>query len=183
MRSIALPLVLAVAATASVAADAPLRPEQMRRAMGLKLGEWRTEYTVADVQVEPAPGGTRADAERSKPAIRARLGQPTQAQCLWDDGQRLYLPGIRGMPGCDYSRIEARNGRFAITAVCRQPNSAEVTKVVVAGSYTAEHITARSEATLPIEGMRVRVKLDSKSRFVGECTLPPVILTTPEKGD
>ncbi|MGZ8285935.1 MAG: DUF3617 domain-containing protein [Allosphingosinicella sp.] len=185
MRWIPVPLALslALAATAGLAADSPLRPEQLRQAMGLKLGEWRTSFKLADVQVDPAPGGTAADAERAVPSIRAQLSAPLQTQCLWDDRERMYLPGLRGMPNCEYSRVEAGNGRFALTAMCKQRDSAEIIEIAVEGRYDREHMTTRAEVRLSIEGMPVRVKMDSESRFVGKCGLPPVILTPPAKGN
>jgi hypothetical protein len=185
MRWIPLPvaLSLALAATAGLAADTSLRPEQMRQAMGLKLGEWRSETKLVDVKIEPAPGGTAADAERAEPSIRARLSGPETLQCLWDDRERLHLPGIRGVPGCDYNGIEVRDGRFALTAVCKQRDKAEIVQVALDGRYGPERLSARSEVRLSIEGMRVLVKLDTESRFIGKCSVLPVILTPPAKGN
>ncbi|HEX8626386.1 MAG TPA: DUF3617 family protein [Allosphingosinicella sp.] len=185
MRWLPLPLALslALAATAGLAADSPLRPEQMRQAMGLKLGEWRSETRLVDVKIEPAPGGTAADAERAVPSVRASLSGPETLQCLWDDRERLYLPGIRGVPGCDYSGVEVRDGRFALTAVCKQPDKADVVQVAVEGRYGPEQLSARSEVRLSIKGMRVLARLDTESRFVGKCRVAPLILTPPTKGN
>ena len=173
---------LALAASAGLAADSPLRPERMREAMGLKLGAWRSTSRLVDVQVTPAPGGNAADAERAAAAIRAQFGgNVADDQCLWDDRERLYLPGMRDIPGCDFSRLEARDGRFALTASCRHAQPEGTVEFAIEGRYAPERMTARSRMTASTSGLRARIEVETESRFTGECALPPVILTPPAK--
>jgi hypothetical protein len=178
MRWMLLAFPLTLAAGAGLGADAPLRPEHMRQAMGLKLGAWQTKTRLVDVKVEPVAGGSAGDGAGAEAALRAQFGKgATEGLCLWDDPDRLYLPGIIAMPGCDYSRIEARNGRFAVTATCRNPEPAGVIEVAVEGTYTPERMTTRSEMTATVLGMRARIKLESASRFKGKCDSIPVVMS------
>jgi hypothetical protein len=183
-RPLPLAASLALAASAGLAADSPLRPERMREAMGLKLGAWQTVSTLVELKVEPGPGDDPAEAERGAAAIRAEAAKPMiQDQCLWDDKERLYLPGVRTPGNCEYSRLEARNGKFAITSLCRHPESSAVIEVAIDGTYGPKRLAYRSEAVATAGKGRIRVKTESKSRFMGKCTVPPVVVTTPPKGD
>jgi hypothetical protein len=184
MRWIPMPLALslAVAATAGLAADEPLRPEQVRQAMGLKLGAWKTKSRLVDLQVETAPGGDPAETEQVVAKFRALLGKEViQVQCLRDRPDRLSLPGLHPPPGCDYSRLEVRDGRFAVTSQCKEPNSDEAFAVAVEGTYTPERMIVSSDATAPHPRGRMRIKLNAESRFTGSCDSLPV--TPPAEDD
>lgn len=186
MRWIPVPLAvsLALAATAGLAADSPLRPEQMRGAMGLKLGVWKTKSRLVDLQVDSAPGGDQAGADRHVARFRALLGQDVlQNQCLQDRPDRLSLPGLHPPPGCDYSRLEARNGRFAVTSLCKDPGSEEAFEVALEGSYTPKRITVRSQASAPHPRGRMHLKIDIESRYSGSCDSPPEAETLPGEED
>jgi hypothetical protein len=186
MRWMPLPLAfsLAVAATAGLAADAPLRPEQMRPTMGLKVGAWRSVSTLVELEVEPGPGDDPAEAERAKAAMRDKMRKPmTQDQCLWDDRSGLRLPGLKIPGNCEFSRLEARDGRFAVAGICRHPDSAAVIDMTTEGTYTAEGVNYRSEATASAGKGQIRVKMDIASRFTGPCAASPPIRTPPFKGN
>jgi hypothetical protein len=177
-------LALALAARAGLAAGARLRPEQMREAMGLKLGAWQTRSTLVELKVEPGPADNAAEAERAAAAMRAQLAKSMiQDQCLWDDHSRLNLPGVRAPGNCEYSRLEGRDGRFAVTGRCGSSDSSGVIQIAMEGTYTSEEMTHRSEATAFVNGTRIFVKMDMASRFTGECAAPPVVLTPPKKGN
>lgn len=186
MRWMPLPLAisLTLAASAGLAADSPLRPGLMREAMGLKLGEWRTRSTLVELQVEPGPGDDAAEAERAAAEMRAQAAKPmTQDQCLWDDRSRLYLPGVRAPGNCDYSRLEAEGGKFAIAGLCKHPESSAVIEIAIDGTNTPELMTYRSEATASAGKGRIRVKMETTSRFTGKCDAVPIIRTPPAKGN
>ncbi len=186
MHWIPLPLALslAVAGTAGLAADALLRPEQMRQAMGLKLGAWKTKSRLVDLQVEPGPGGDAAETERDVAKFRALLGKEViQDQCLRDRPDRLSLPGLHPPPGCAYTRLEARDGRFAVTSQCKEPNSDDEFAVDLKGTYTPERMIVSSDATAPHPRGRMRMKLVAESRFTGSCDSIPAIETPPAEDD
>jgi hypothetical protein len=180
MRLNPLPFALSLTAVASaaLAADAPLRPERMREAMGLRLGAWRTVSTLVDLEVAPGPGDDAAEAERAAAEMRSKLGRPlTQDQCLWDDRSRLYLPGVR-IPGkCEFSRLEAGDGRFAAAGRCGHPESSAKIDIAIEGTYAADRMTYRSEADAAAGKGHIRVKMDMASRFTGPCATAPAILT------
>lgn len=186
MRRISLPLAvsLALAATAGLAADSPLRPEQVRQAMGLKLGAWKTKSRLVDLQLESAPGGDPAEAERAVARFRALLGKEViQKQCLQDRPDRLSLPGLHPPPGCDYSRLEVRGGRLTMTSTCKAPGSNETFAVALEGTYTSERMILRSDATAPHPRGRMRMKMEVESRFSGRCESLPVIRTPGAEDD
>ena len=181
-RPLPIALSLACAASAALAADSPLRPERMREAMDLKLGEWQTRSTLVDIKVEPGPGEDPAEAERVAAGMRAELAQPvTRSQCLWDDRKRLNLPGVRAPGTCEFSRLEARDGKFAATGSCGSPGSSAKIGIAIEGTYTPERLTYRSEATTSATGTGIRFRVDIESRRTGECAAPPVIQVPPGK--
>lgn len=185
MRWSPLPLAcsLVLAGTADIAADTPLRPGEMRQAMGLKLGAWKTKSRLLDLQVEQAAGGDPAEVERATAKFRALLGKDLiQRQCLRDHPDRMSLPGLHPPPGCDHSRIEVWNGRFAVTSICKDPGSDGSFEVTFEGTYTPKLMTIRSHATASSNGVRFRIKLDAESRFTGKCDSIPTIRTPPMKG-
>lgn len=177
MRWIPFPLALslALAATAGLAADSPLRPEQMRQAMGLKLGAWKTKTRLVVMDIEPWPGGDRAEAEKAARRGRALMTDRTvQHQCLEDKPGRLSFPGLHPPPGCEFTRIEVRNGRLAVSSLCRYPGLAGAFTQAVEGTYTSERVVLRGHAMLPHPRGRLRMKVESESRFAGSCdSLPP----------
>ena len=180
MRRIRLPLALslAIAACPGLAADAPLRPEQLRQAMGLKLGAWHSTVTVTDLEVEPTPGADPAEARRAGAALRPKIGEtrPTE-ECLWDSPELVFIPGLRVGSGCDFSRVEAKGGRFAVAGSCSRPNIGVRLEMAIEGSYTPETMTSRFDMTTTTGEMRIRMKANAVSRFVGACPPPPVVVT------
>jgi hypothetical protein len=181
-RTLAIAVSLAFAASASLAADSPLRPELMRGAMGLKLGAWQTRFTVVDLEAE-MPDVDAAERKRAVAEFRAELERDSiRNECLRDHPHRLRLPGVNPPEACEYSRLEARNGSFEIRSVCRAHAGATL-EATVKGRYSPDRMTARSEVTSSVEGMRIRIKMDSDSRLTGECPPPPVIQTPPGKAD
>lgn len=156
----------------------------MRQDMGLKLGAWKTKSRLVDLRLDPAPGGDPAEAERAVSRFRALLGKEViQDQCLRDHPDRLSLPGLHPPPGCDYSRLEVGNGRFAVTSLCKEPNSDEAFAVTLEGTYTPERMTVRSEATAPHPRGRMHIKMDIESRFSGSCDSIPAIRTPAAEDD
>lgn len=185
MRWIPLPLglSLALSATAALSADAPLHPEALRRAMGLKLGGWQTTFTVIDLKVDFPDGVNAEEAERAAAGFRAELERDRiKNECLSDIPERLNLPGVHPPKECDFSRIEARDGKFLIKSLCKA-DSGTTLEAVVEGEYGPERMSARSEVASSDSGVRIRIKMDSKSRFTGQCDPSLVAETPPAKGD
>lgn len=185
MRWITLPLALSLAlsATAGLSADAPLRPEALRRAMGLKLGGWQTVFKVRDFKAEFPDGVNSEEAEQAVAAFRAKLEKDRiKNECLSDIPERLNLPGVHPPKACDFSRIEARDGKFLIKSLCKA-DSGTTLEAVVEGEYGPERMTARSEVASSDGGVFLRIKMDSESRFTGPCASSPVAGTPPAKGD
>ncbi|HEU0097988.1 MAG TPA: DUF3617 family protein [Allosphingosinicella sp.] len=197
MRWICLPLCcsLAAAATAGPAADAPLRPEKLRETMGLRLGSWKTRVRLTDLQFEPEFVGDPAKGQRTSAQWRTILGaEVTREQCLEDGPDRVSVPPSFPSTGCEYGRIEARNGRFAVALLCKDPESGETTTVALEGAYSPEKMTTRSVSTTFSGGTRIRTTLDLESRFAGGCESVravgtprmhegPPILVPPRKGN
>lgn len=182
MRWIPLPLI--VVASAAIAADSPLRPEQMREAMALNLGEWRSVSTLVELEFEPGPGEDPALARRAREALRAQVTKPTtQKQCLWDDGTRMYIPGVHVPADCDFSRLEARDGKFAFAGTCRDPASPAPIDVTAEGTYTSKRMTYRSQAIAAAGKGRVRMTMSIVSRFKGKCDSIPVVMLPSTKDD
>ena len=116
--------------------------------------------------------------------MRAQLAKGvTLDQCLWDDRTRLNLPGVRAPGNCDFSRLEARDGRFAVAGLCGSPDSSGAIQVAIEGAYSPGRLTYRSEATASANGTRIRIKMDMVSRFAGKCASIPVIKTPSAKPD
>lgn len=185
MRWLPLPLALslAAAATAGLAADAPLRPEQMRQAMGLKAGNWRSVSTLVELAVEPGSGDDPAAAERALAEMRARMSKPLiQDQCQRDERSGSHIPGVRTPGDCKFTRVEARDGRFALAGRCTHPRSSAVIGLAAEGTYTADRMDYRSEASVTAGNLQMRVTMDIASRFTGPCLTAPLIRTPPPKG-
>lgn len=185
MRRSSLPLglMLALATAPGLAADSALRPEQLRQAMGLKLGSWRSTLNVVDVQVEPTPGADPAEAERTAPALRSKIGlAPPIEECLWDSPELVFIPGLRvgsAASGCTFGRVEARDGRFAVASICSHPDQGVRVEMAMDGSYTPETMASRFEVTTTTANMRIRIKASSESRFAGDCKSMPPIVSVP----
>ncbi|HEX8063617.1 MAG TPA: DUF3617 family protein [Allosphingosinicella sp.] len=166
-------------AGAGLAADSRRRPEQLRQAMGLKLGEWESTVTVADVQVEPTPGADPAEAEKAAAALRPQIGTSrTHKECLWNSPDLVFIPGLRVESGCEFSRVEARNGRYAVTGICSRPEGGVRVEMAFEGSYAADSMTSHFEATTTTGQVRIRMKADAQSRYAGQCP-PPVAISSP----
>jgi hypothetical protein len=185
MRWIPLPLALplVLSATAALSADASLRPETLRQVMGLKLGGWQTTFTVKDLKADFPDGLNAEDAERALARFRANLEKDRiKNECLSDIPERLNLPGVHPPKACDYSRIEASDGKFLIKSLCKGDSGASL-EAVVEGEYGPERMTARSEVASSNGGVRVRIKMAAESRFAGQCSSNPVAETPPAEGD
>jgi hypothetical protein len=148
--------------------------------MGLTLGSWQSSYTLTDLAVEPTPGADPAEAQRTEAAIRPKVGiAQSFGECLWDSPELMFIPGLRIESGCDFSRVEASGGRFAVTTICRRPQGGVTMQTSIEGDYTPETMAGRSEIIVTTGQVRIRMKATSRSRFAGQCPLPPVIMAPP----
>ncbi|HET9639992.1 MAG TPA: DUF3617 family protein [Allosphingosinicella sp.] len=181
MRFTPLPwaFLLILAAAPGLAADT-LRPDQLRSAMGLKLGAWHSTFTVSELEIGPTPGADPAESRRAEAALRPKVGESKSFdECLWNSPELMFIPGMRVAGGCDFSRVEARGGRFAVTGICSRPRAGVRVETLVEGSYTPAAMTSRFEIVTTTGQMRIRMKADAQSRFAGPCPLPPVIMAPP----
>jgi Protein of unknown function (DUF3617) len=173
-------LSLALVASAALAADTQLRPEQLRPAMGLKLGSWHSKFTISELEIAPTPGADPAESQRAEAALRPRVGETKSFdECLWNSPELMFIPGVRIESGCDFSRVEARGGRYAVTGICSRPQGGVRVETSIEGTYTPETMTSRFEISTTTGQIRVRMKADAQSRFSGPCPPPPVIRAPP----
>jgi hypothetical protein len=173
-RRLALALAALVAAAPALAAVTSVEPHALRKIMGLRLGAWHTDFTVTEIQVEPTPGGDAAAVARAEADLRGKVGVPrTSDECLWDSPEQMFIPGIRVGSGCDFSRVEARDGRFAVTMLCEQPSAGSRVESSFQGAYAPESIDGHFDITVTTGQLRIRMKADGKSRYAGAC--PPIV--------
>jgi hypothetical protein len=161
--------------------------EKFAGAIGLKQGGWRTSLKLLAAEVEALPGADPALVARTKARIAQRLGTVDEIdECSGHDSlASLRLPGILVEPGCSVSRMEAGDGRWAIAAACPAAGERGPGGVVAQGTYSPGTVTGRHDADLSHKGVIVHAKVETVSRFVGECRPPPPVATptAPEPED
>ena len=178
-RPLSYALVALVAAAPAVAAVTAIQPQSLRKAMGLRLGAWHTDFKMTELAVEPTPGADGTEAAKAEAALRPKIGEArTSDECLWDSPEQMFIPGIRVESGCEFSRVDARDGRFAVVMLCERPGSRVQTEMT--GTYAPESVEGRFDLTITTGQMRIRMKAEGKSRHAGACPPPPIV-TAPNR--
>jgi hypothetical protein len=183
---LALPLALLVplAAAAPAASGAFGSVEEFARAFGLKQGGWHTSLKIEAVAVEILPGADPAVAAEIKARSEAQVGSVKEIdECLGPPSETsLGLPGIPVEAECSFSRLEAGDGRWAIDATCPERERHGSARIVAQGTYSPGRVTGRHAADLSASGVIVHAKLETLSRFTGEC-LPPLVAPSRPEAD
>ncbi|MEA3008953.1 MAG: hypothetical protein QOJ91_645 [Sphingomonadales bacterium] len=172
----ALALALVLLAPLAVAA-APVTFHSMAElagALGLKKGGWHTDVKVTALDIQTPPGTDPAVASDLRAQIEAKAvtGEGID-ECTDPASSTVLLPGMLLENDCAFSRIEGGEGRWALSTSCRLGPGA-VSHSVGEGLYSAEAVTGRQAVELSLEGTVIRMKVETASRFIGECRAPPV---------
>jgi len=176
LRRLSLALAILLAAAPALAGVTAIEPHALRKVMGLRLGSWHTDFTVTEVKVEPTPGGNAAAVAKAEAELSGKVGVPrTSDECLWDSPEQMFIPGIRVASGCDFSRVDARNGRFAVAMQCERPDAGVRVQTDFQGSYAPESMDGHFDITVTTGELSIRMKADGKSRYAGACPPPPIV--------
>ena len=147
-----------------------VKPEALRAAMGLKLGSWVSQMTITDITVEPVPDGDPAELEKAKAALLSKIGETNEfRECLWDSPHLMYIPGLKVESGCEFSRVEAENGRFGLAGICARPQIGVRVEMAMEGSYSPEAMTSSHDIVTTTGDHRIRLRAKSSSRYAGPC--------------
>lgn len=179
-----LPVTAGGAAAAGGGADTLGSLEDFSRAVGMKPGGWRVSMKAVSAQFESAPGADPANLAALKAEIEPQIGTVEEVDECIDPAstESTRLPGILVERGCTYSRLEAADGRWAMTATCPTPRKDGIVTLAGEGTYSPESVTSRHQARIRIRGVIVNIEAETVSRFVGECRPPVPITLVPEPG-
>lgn len=174
-------LALSLALLFPLAAAAAPRPfgsiEEFARAVGLKKGGWHTSIKLTALDVKAPPGVDPAVAAGLQAQIESRAeADRGMDECTGDASKAMTLPGILLEKDCSFSRIEGGNGRWALSSTCKV-GQGSTSSTIAQGTYSAKTATGRHEVDLSFNGAMVHMRVETVSRFVGECRpAPPVVL-------
>lgn len=169
-------LLLLPLAAGAVAAAPFASLEEFARATGMKQGGWRTSMKFESANVEVLPGADPATVAEIKARTRSQVGQVNEVDECFDPASEAspVLPGFVIEPQCSFRRLEAGGGRWAMDATCPNPERRGTATIVAQGAYSPESVTGRHEVHLAASGVIVHAKIETASRFAGECRRPPV---------
>lgn len=176
----AIPVLLAVAGGAAAATAGYETIEAFARAIGMKPGGWHTSLKVTAVRVEPRPGGDPMAVAAVKARLEAAMMRGDEADdCVREPAVgKASLPGILLEKGCSFSRLEAAEGRWALTSQCEVGKDA-VVSTAAEGSYAPDRVTGRHVVDFSSADLFSHIELETVTRFTGECPAPLVIRTMP----
>jgi hypothetical protein len=167
-------LLLPLAAGAAAGSFGSL--EEFARATGMKQGGWHTRLKIESANVEVLPGADPAKAAEIKARTESQVGRVNEVDECFDPASAAspVLPGFVIESQCSFSRLEAGDGRWAMDATCPNPERRGTAKIVAQGTYSPETVTGRHEVHLSASGVIVHAKIETVSRFTGECRPPAV---------
>jgi hypothetical protein len=170
------PLALALILLVPLAAAAAPRPfaslTELGRALGLKRGGWHTDVkvTALDIQAPPGTDPAMVSALRTQIESKAVTGEGID-ECTGPASKTVELPGMLLEDDCAFSRIEGGKGRWALSSSCKLGPGVS-SRSVGQGRYSAEAVTGRHSVEMSLEGTVVRMKVETSSRYIGECRAP-----------
>ncbi|HYJ82042.1 MAG TPA: DUF3617 family protein [Allosphingosinicella sp.] len=165
-------LALALALLVPLAAAAAPRPfqsvDEFARAVGLKKGGWRTRVNLTSLDIRMPPGTDPEVAAKLKAEIAAEAAAGDEMECADSSSGAVTMPGILLDSSCTFSRIEAGEGRWALSSTCKAGPGGSST-IVGEGRYSTRRTTGRHQIDLSMAGVRLLMTAETLSRFVGEC--------------
>ena len=172
--AVALPLalLLPLATAAPAAADSLGTLEEFAQAVGMKPGAWRTRVKVTAASIRPSPGADPAHLAEVRARVEKQVGvSDEKEECTAAPGRAIpRLPGIVLEPaGCTYDRLHASRGRWGLTYGCKVPENLEMATMRSEGTYSRKSVTGRHEGDINYRGVVVRLKAETRSRYVGKC--------------
>lgn len=181
---LALPVVAAAAASPSSHASI----EEFARAIGMKRGGWHTSMKVTSIEVDLPPGTDPALLEPVKAAMPLKVGSvQEQHECVGPDAGEPSLPGILLGQGCSHSGMESGDGRWAVSSMCSNMPGGGTAATSARGTFAPEVVTGVQELEMSLQGLVVRLKGDTVSRYTGKQCRPrePIVqvTVTPPKKD
>jgi hypothetical protein len=178
-------VLLLLVASGGLAADAPLRPDQLRGVMGLKPGSWRTTAHLVDMRIDTQSKDDAARGAEVTSAVRSKAEKSFSGdECLPESPAALFIPGFQlAEAGCEFSRVEAGEGRFAVSAICDRLDPPIRLEMDVAGTYDSKRVSSRVRSAATVKGDRVDLTLELKSRFIGRCKAVPAVVKRTPQGD
>ncbi|MET1112590.1 MAG: DUF3617 family protein [Allosphingosinicella sp.] len=161
---------------AAAAAPGPFKSvEAFARAIGLKEGGWHTSIRLTALDVEAPPAADPAVAAALKAQLEARAAADKgMDECTGAASGVARLPGILLEKDCTFSRLEGSDGRWALASTCKVGQGL-ISNFVAQGAYSSRRVTGRHEVDLMFNGAAVHMKIETQSRFVGECRPPAPI--------
>lgn len=143
--------------------------EAFARAVGMKNGRWHTRVTVTAAEIKPSPAADPAHLAEVRARIERQIGMVEEKdECLPTSSEGgTRLPGILLEPECSYSRLQAADGRWALS--CAVSTNDEVASMDSEGTYSRKAVTGRHEGDITRKGVVLHVKAETESRYVGKC--------------
>jgi hypothetical protein len=143
--------------------------EEFARAVGMKKGLWHTRVRVTAAELKPSPMADPADLAAIRAQIEGKIDVvEVNEECLStisEGGPRL--PGILLEPKCSYSRLQAADGRWALS--CATATEHEVGNMDSEGTYSRKAVTGKHEGDITRRGVVLHLKAETESRYVGKC--------------
>lgn len=171
----ALPLALLVPLAAAAAPRPFESVRDFARAIGMKQGGWRTSFKVTSIEVETPAGMDPAAVAAFKAEMPFRVGTVEERdECAAAAPGGPSLPGILLDKDCVATRMEAGEGRWAVTSNCRHRGHGGLGIVSGQGSYSRKTVTGRQRIDHEVgRGLIVRVEGEISARYAGKCGRKP----------
>ncbi|MDH7971167.1 DUF3617 family protein [Sphingomonas sp. AR_OL41] len=162
-------------ATSAFAAPA-MDAENVRRQVGLKVGQWHTTIRITGAEATPAtPGGAVPDNVRSE--LQKKIGTPIETDdCMGTRGSAngdLILPGISIAADCTLSNVHATTSSLALDSVCGSASGGFEARTGVQATISDTTMNARVQATILSRdsGIITHLTISTSSKYVGDCRL------------
>ena len=176
---IALPILALTASAQPNSGSDSLGPASLVRAMGLRIGGWRTTLTLTRLTLDPHPPNAELS-EGARSAAQRAVGQSYRTEdCIGTlparDGS-LILPGITIADECTFSEVRASDGRLVLNASCGNASNGFAASVRVEAFYTATSMNAEVDSTVYSAaggGIIARTRVSTESAYSGACNLLP----------
>lgn len=143
--------------------------EGFARAVGMKNGGWRTRIKVTAAEIKPSPAADPAQLAEVRARIESQIGVVQEKdECSGTSPEgRPRLPGILLEPKCAFNRLQAADGRWALSCSISTKDESGTTQSE--GTYSRRKVTGRHEGEITHEGVVIHLKAETESRYVGKC--------------
>lgn len=133
----------------------------------MRPGLWQSKVTVEDVSIPGMPPEAQAQMKGFYAKMNNSINSCLTPEDVKRPGGKFF--GGKDADNCRYDHFTMSGGKIDAVMRCSGEGSSEM-KMTIAGSYTPESSTTRSDMEISSKDGTMRIKALTEAKRAGECT-------------